>query len=65
MARDKKMTLTEKQKRFIDEYLIDMNASAAARRAIFSNSSQTVCISQSIRRMTAACSLSSRICGRF
>lgn len=27
------MKLTEKQKRFVDEYLIDMNASAAARRA--------------------------------
>ena len=36
VARDKKMTLTEKQKRFIDEYLIDMNASAAAKRAGYS-----------------------------
>lgn len=36
MARDKKMTLTEKQKRFIDEYLIDLNATAAAVRAGYS-----------------------------
>ena len=30
------MKLTEKQKRFIDEYLIDLNATAAARRAGYS-----------------------------
>lgn len=36
MARDKKMTLTEKQRRFIDEYLIDLNATAAAKRAGYS-----------------------------
>lgn len=36
MTRDKKMTLTEKQKRFIDEYLIDLNATAAAVRAGYS-----------------------------
>lgn len=30
------MKLTEKQKRFVDEYLIDLNASAAARRAGYS-----------------------------
>lgn len=65
MARDKKMTLTEKQKRFIDEYLIDMNASAAARRAGYSEKNSDKIGHQLLGKTRVAQALADRLRARM
>lgn len=55
-------TITEKQKRFVDEYLIDLNATAAAKRAGYSEKTADrigpellgkTCVSQAIQKALA------------
>lgn len=65
MARDKKMTLTEKQKRFIDEYLIDLNATAAAVRAGYSKKNAGKIGPQLIGKTRIAQALAGRLHARM
>ena len=65
MARDKKMTLTEKQKRFIDEYLIDLNATAAAKRAGYSERNAEKIGHQLLEKTRVAQELAGRLKARM
>ena len=55
------MKLTEKQKRFIDEYLIDLNATAAAIRAGYSEKTANEIGSQNLVKLSIQKALAERL----
>lgn len=55
------MCLTEKQKRFIDEYLIDLNATAAAIRAGYSEKTANEIGSQNLVKLSIQKAIAERL----
>lgn len=55
------MKLTEKQKRFIDEYLIDLNATAAAIRAGYSEKTANEIGSQNLVKLSIQKAIAERL----
>jgi len=56
--------LTAKQQRFVDEYLVDLNASAAARRAGYSAKTATVIAAENLTKPNVAAAITSAMKAR-